>query len=45
MGLCRARTLRRGSDLLLYARRSYSSVSSTCSWSGCSAGWCSCREV
>ena len=27
-----------GLDLLLYARRSCSSASSTCSWSGCSAG-------
>jgi len=26
-----------GADLLLYARRSYSSDSSTSSWSGCSA--------
>jgi hypothetical protein len=26
-------------DLLLYARRSCSFASSTCSWSGCSAGW------
>jgi len=29
-----------GSDLLLYARRSWSCASFTCSWSGCSAGWC-----
>jgi Plasmid pRiA4b ORF-3-like protein len=28
----------RGADLLLYARRSCSSVSSTCSWSGCVNG-------
>jgi len=27
-------------DLLLYCRRSWSCASSTCSWSGCSAGWC-----
>jgi len=26
-------------DLLVYARRSCSLASSTCSWSGCSAGW------
>jgi len=30
-----------GPDLLVYARRSCSSASSACSWSGCSAGWCS----
>jgi hypothetical protein len=28
-----------GPGLLLYALRSCASVSSTCSWSGCSAGW------
>jgi len=27
------------SDLLVYARRSCSSASLICSWSGCSAGW------
>ena len=32
-------------DLLVYARRLCSSVSSTCSWSGCSAGWCCWRTV
>src|SRR5260370_33682264 len=31
--------LARGSDVLLYARRSWLSVSTTCSCSGCSAGW------
>jgi hypothetical protein len=30
-----------GTDLVLYARRSCLFVSSTCPWSGCSAGWCS----
>ena len=32
-------------DLLLYARCLCLSVSSTCSWSGCSAGWCCWRAV
>jgi len=32
-------------DLLFYARPSCSSVLSTCSWPGCSAGWCFWREV
>ena len=34
-----------GSDLLFYARRSCPFASSTCSWSGCSAGWCCWRAV
>jgi anti-sigma B factor antagonist len=41
----RCRNPHAGSDLLLYARRSCSSASSTCSWSGYSAGWCSWRAV
>ena len=42
---CALPKLRAVSDLLLYARRSCLSVSFTCSWSGCSAGWCSWRAV
>jgi hypothetical protein len=34
-----------GPDLLLYAQRSCLSVSSTCSWSRCSAGWYCWRGV
>ena len=32
-------------DLLVYARLSCSFASSTCSWSGCLAGWCCWRAV
>jgi len=35
----------RGSDLLLSARRSRQSASSTCSRPGCPGGWCCQRGV
>jgi hypothetical protein len=42
---CAVPKLHAGSDLLLYARRLCSSVSSTCSWSECSVGWCCWRAA
>ena len=45
MGPCAVPEFRAGADLLLCARRSCQSASSTGSWFGCSAGWCSWRGM